>query len=1098
MTVPDRPEGARPIPGPKPYPVIGNLLDMPSGRMMQRLLELSKQYGPMFVLHAADGPRYIAFGLDMIDDLCDDTRFVKYVGAGQRELRKTQASAGLFTADSDDPLWKSAHDILLPAFSQRSIRAYVPLMVDIADQLLLKWERLNPGEAVDVTGDMTRLTLDTIALCGFGYRFNSFYRDTQHPFVAAMMGGLSESQARQRIPPAVVKIRRRAQRKLEADMRYMQDTVQMILDERRASGDPGEDLLGHMLVGKDKDGKVLPDENIVSQCITFLVAGHETTSGLLSFAISYLLKAPEVVARAQAEVDEVLGTDLGVAPTAAQIGKPTYTTQILEETLRLWPTAPAFSRQPLEDTTVGGYEFRAGTPIVAASIVLHRNTDVWGADAWEFNPDHFAVEAREGRPANAYKPFGSGVRACIGRQFALQEAILVLAMVLQRFELIDHANYQLKIKESLTLKPDGLTIQVKERAGRTRSASPAVSDGPSLTQDVRMNPSSQPEPTPVVGNRHGTPLLVLFGSNLGSAEDIATRIARDGTDRGWATTVAALDDRVGSVRMGEASPSRADLPTEGAVVVVSASYNGMPTDNAVAFCDWIRGPKADASGVRYTVFGCGNRDWASTYQAIPTMLDARLEEAGATRVHPRGEGDARGDFDAQFQSWYDGLWDDLGTACGVSAADAAAGAGGPRLTIEAVQNMRTASPVVRSFRAVPATVVANRELTAKAGTPGGRSVRHLEIALPAGTTYQTGDHLGVLPRNDVSLLNRVIARFRLDAGQYVTLRATGGAPTHLPTGEPYPLLAILGGCVELQDVATRPQLTALAASMPAGAARDELAALAGTDDDARARYRERIAVPRRTFLELCEAHPDATLDFAEFLDLLPALRPRYYSISSAPSASADASLTVGVLDEPARRGEGRYHGTCSTHLAAVPEGGTVFALVREPTIAFRPPENPHRPMIMVGAGTGMAPFRGFCQEREALVARGVPIAESLLVLGCRDPEDDLLYADELAGYEKEGVARLLTACSRVPGYPNRYVQHVLEAEADAVWELLQHDAVVYVCGNAATMAPGVRAALASVFRARTLASEADAEAWFAGLRSGGRYLEDIWGETAVV
>ncbi|NMO93468.1 cytochrome P450, partial [Actinomycetospora sp. TBRC 11914] len=591
-SIPDRPEGARPIPGPKPYPVIGNLLDMPAGRTMQQLLVLSKQYGPMFVLHASDGPRYIASGLEMIDDLCDDSRFVKYVGAGQRELRKFQESAGLFTADSDDPLWKSAHEILLPAFSQRAIRAYVPMMVDIAEQLLLKWERLNPGEAVDVTADMTRLTLDTIALCGFGYRFNSFYRDTQHPFVDAMMGALSESQARQRIPPALTKLRPGADRKLHADMGYMQDTVQKILDERRASGDPGEDLLGHMLVGTDKDGKPLPDHNIVSQCITFLIAGHETTSGLLSFAISYLLKAPEVVARAQAEVDEVLGTDLSVAPTAPQIGKLTYVTQILEETLRLWPTAPAFTRQPLEDTTVGGYEFRAGTPIVAASLVLHRNTDVWGADAWDFNPDHFDPARRGDRPPNAYKPFGSGVRACIGRQFALQEAILVLAMVLQRFDFVDYADYQLKIKESLTIKPDGLSIQVRPRPGRTHGA---ISTAPAATP---VEEPTAAAPAPVVGNRHGTPLLVLFGSNLGAAEDLATRIARDGTDRGWATTVAPLDDRVGAVRMGEASPSRADLPTDGAVVVVTASYNGMPPDNAAGFCDWLRGDTASAAGVR--------------------------------------------------------------------------------------------------------------------------------------------------------------------------------------------------------------------------------------------------------------------------------------------------------------------------------------------------------------------------------------------------------------------------------------------------------------------------------------------------------------------
>jgi cytochrome P450 / NADPH-cytochrome P450 reductase len=1086
---PVRPDGVHAIPGPPPKPVVGNLFDLPSGRTIQTVIDLAGRYGPMMHLKVLGQDLYVASGLEMFDDLCDETRFAKFVAKPQQVIGTALPTRGLFTSESGDPLWKSAHEILLPAFSQRSIQGYHPLMVDIADQLLLKWERLNPGEPVDVTADMTRLTLDTIALCGFGYRFNSFYRDTQHPFVEAMMTMLGEGQALLRIPGPIDRFRTRAHRRFAAAIDLMTSTVQAIMDERRASGEAGDDLLGRMLDGVDKAGLSLPDRDMVSQCITFLVAGHETTSGLLSFAVHYLIKNPAVAARAQAEVDEVFGTDLAVPATAAQVAKLVYVPQILSETLRLWPTAPAFFRRPLEDTTVGGYEFRAGTPIMALSTALHRRPEVWGPDAAEFDPDHFDPSRQDARPPNAYKPFGTGVRACIGRQFALQEAILVLAMVLQRFQLVDSANYQLKIKESITIKPEGLTITVRPRPARTQGR--IVSDGPPLTPDVRKEPSSQAAAAPAsLAGRHGTPLLVLFGSNLGAAEDIATRIARDGTDRGWSTTVAPLDDRVGAVRMGEASPSGADLPTEGAVVVVSASYNGMAPDNAAAFCDWVRQEKASAAGVRYSVFGCGNRDWASTYQAIPTMLDARLEAAGAVRVYPRGEGDARGDFDGQFQAWYDGLWDALGTACGVSGADAAAAAGGPRLTVEAVE--------VRSFKAVPATVMVNRELTARAGTPGGRSVRHVEVALPAGTTYQAGDHLGVLPRNDVSLVNRVIARFRLDAGQYVTLRATGGAPTHLPTGEPYPLLGILAGCVELQDVATRPQLTALAASLAPGPARDELAALATTDDQARAAYRERIAAPRRTLLELCEAHPEATLDFAGFLDLLPALRPRYYSISSAPAAAEEVSLTVGVLDEPARSGQGRYRGTCSTHLAAVPEGGTVFALVREPSIAFRPPENPHRPMIMVGAGTGMAPFRGFCQDRAALAARGVPIAESLLVLGCRDPEDDLLYADELARYDKDGVARLVTACSRVPDYPHRYVQHALEAEADTVWDLLQHDAVVYVCGNAATMAPGVRAALTAVFRARTGTGHADADAWFTGLRSGGRYLEDIWGETAVV
>ncbi|MEU7814489.1 cytochrome P450 [Pseudonocardia sp. NPDC049154] len=1067
------------IPGPKGVPLIGNMFEIHQATLIQDLIKVVREWGPMVKLTTPTGPIYVASGLEMVNDLCDDTRFDKLVGLSQREFRKTHKSAGLFTADTDDPLWKSAHDILLPSFSTWAMKGYLDPMIDIAEQLCLKWERLNPDEPIDVTADMTRLTLDTIALCGFSYRFNSFYREGQHPFVEAMMGALHETQARQRLLPAAIKLRRGAQRQLEADSRYMDDTVGRILAERKASGDPGTDLLGHMLVGTDKQGNRLPDHNIVAQCVTFLVAGHETTSGLLSFAIAYLLKHPEVVARAHEEVDRVLGTDPSVPPTVAQVQQLGYVRQILDETLRLWPTAPAFTRQARERTTVGGWgPFEPGQAVVALTPMLHRLTGVWGPDAEEFNPDHVATERLDALPPNAFRPFGSGQRACIGRQFALQEATLVLGMVLQRFELVDHADYQLKIKESLTLKPEGLTITIRPRGGRTWGTTPRQAEAVTIPR----SPALAVAPA----DRHGTPLLVLFGSNLGASEDLASRIARDATDRGYTARTAGLDDAVG------------ELPTEGAVVVVTSSYNGQPPDNAGKFCTWADDTATSAEGVRYTVFGCGNRDWAATYQAVPTRVDAALEARGATRVYPRGEGDARGDFDGQFEAWYAGLWDALGSALGLEAGATAMAGGGPRLAVE-LEQRRTASPILQSYRGQAATVRVNRELTARAGTPGGRSVRHLEIALPTGTTYAAGDHLGVLPRNAMSVVNRVIARFGLDGGQYATLTATGATPTHLPIGEPYPLLGILAGSVELQDVASRAGLAAMAAHMPEGAARDELADLAGTDDEAKARYRERIAVPRRTLLDLLEEHPECDLPFAEYLDLLPPLRPRYYSISSSPSMSAEAAVTVGVLEAPARRGDGStFRGVCSGHLGDVPEGGTVFTFVRQPSIAFRPPENPHVPMIMVGAGTGMAPFRGFLQERQALRARGVPIATSLLFLGCRDPEDDLLYADELKAYEADGVATLIPAFSRVKGYAHRYVQHALEASADQVWEALQHDGVVFVCGNASTMAPGVRAALVAVFRAKTGAGESDGEAWLAGLRASDRYLEDIWGETAVV
>src|SRR5262249_48603849 len=163
----------------------------------------------------------------------------------------------------------------------------------------------------------------------------------------------------------------------------------------------------------------------------------------------------------------------------------------------------------------------------------------------------------------------------------------------------------------------------------------------------------------------------LYGSNLGTTENLAHRIGDDGTAHGFATTVAPLDDYTDK------------LPAQGAVVVVTSSYNGTPPDNATRFCDWLRGSSLASdrlTGVRYTVFGCGDKDWTATYQAIPKLVDAQLAAHGAQRIYLRGEGDAHGDFDGQFQAWYTPLWAALATALGIDAG-AAAAVRGPLYTL---------------------------------------------------------------------------------------------------------------------------------------------------------------------------------------------------------------------------------------------------------------------------------------------------------------------------------------------------------------------------------------------------------------------------------
>ncbi|QUH02694.1 cytochrome P450 [Saccharopolyspora erythraea] len=1066
------------LPSPRGLPVLGNIFCIDSEHPVESLVELGRELGPIFRLDIPGSPggRVFAWGQDLVADLCDDNLFDKRVTGGLGMLRRgTSAGNGLFTSETADPLWRRAHNILMPSFSQQAMSDYLPMMTDIAGQLVQKWERLNPGDEVDVTADTTRLTLDTIALCGFGYRFNSFYREDAHPFVAAMMRVLAESQARIRQLPVQTRLRVRARRRLDEDNATMERLVDQVIQQRRESGETRRDLLGAMLDGVDRQtGERLPDANIRAQCVTFMIAGHETTSGLLSFVLYFLLKNPDVAERAYAEVDRVVGST--AEPTLAQLGELGYLRQIVDETLRLWPTAPAFTRAPYQDAVIGGrYLIPAGTPVTVVTPMLHRDQRVWGTDAEEFHPEHFDPQRREALPPHSFKPFGTGQRACIGQQFARQEAMLVLAMLLQRFEFADVHDYRLSVRTTLTLKPDGMHVQVRPRPGRKIDAA-APRTAPPAERTVQEAPAAPR------ADAHDTPLLVLFGSNLGTSESIASRIAQDGTRRGFDVGLGPLDDYTDA------------LPDRGAVVVVSASYNGTPPDNAGRFCAWISDPATSpdaCAGLHYAVFGCGSTDWASTYQAVPTLLDEQFAAHGALRAYQRGEGNAQGDFDEQYHAWYQGLWPALTCALGLEPELTATGAGAPRLAISLV-NKQTTNPVVMSYRARPATVRVNRELLHHDGDGDRRSTRHLDVALPAGMDYSTGDHLGVLPRNDVELIRRAILRFGLDAGMYVTITPTESSRhTHLPLDEPAPLLGVLASCVELQDTATREQIELLAEYTDDSGQRERLRALAKDTDGC---YRTHVFEPRRSVLELLEEHPGCALPFEVFLDMLPPLRPRYYSISSAPGISSDTcSITTGVLCAPARSGVGEYRGICSNHLARSPAKATVFVFVRKPTIAFRPPENPHTPMIMIGAGTGLAPFRGFLQDRAVLAAQGVPVGRSLLFFGCRNPEVDYLYSDELRDFQQRGVVEVHPAFSRVPGKPRCYVQDQLRSCGDEVMALLDAEAVVYVCGNASTMAPAVRAAFTDLFRARTGTGQADAEAWLAGLKSSGRYLEDIWG-----
>jgi len=1050
------------IPQPKTYGPLGNLPQMDLDQPLQSIVKLANEYGPILRMDLPGRSELFISGHELVADACDESRFDKKIWAPLQKVRAF-AGDGLFTSETSEANWQKAHHILLPSFSQTAMRGYHDKMVDIAVQLIQRWARLNPDESIDVPEDMTRLTLDTIGLCGFNYRFNSFYRQQPHPFITSMMRALGEAMNQLQRLGIQDKLMVITKRQFKHDIGVMYKLVDTIIAERKAHEDSsGDDLLGHMLSGKDPEtGEVLDDENIRFQIITFLIAGHETTSGLLSFALYYLLKNPYKLQKAYEEVDRVLTDPI---PSYSQVRELKYIRMILNETLRLWPTAPAFSLYAKKDTLLAGkYPLKEGESVTVLIPKLHRDTSVWGQDVEEFRPERFEDPSLV--PYDAYKPFGNGQRACIGQQFALQEAALVLGMVLRYFEIIDHTDYQLKVKESLTLKPDDFKIRV-----RLRGTQASFMFAPAETSVPEKQVSEAKAPMPAIES-HNTPLLVLYGSNMGTAEGIAREIADTARYQGFQSEVAPLNEYTGK------------LPKSGAVFIVTASYNGKPPSNAREFVQWLDGVgQGELEGVRFAVFGCGDHNWASTYQHIPRFIDDQLAAKGAERIAIRGESDASGDFEKQVEEWNKRLWPEALHALGLKNI-AVPQQERSTLSIQFVSGL-IGSPLAQNHGAFLASITDNRELQA-AGSE--RSTRHIEIALPEGTDYEEGDHLGVIPQNDPTMIERVLRRYRLEGSDHLVISASGRSAAHLPLDRPISIQDLLSKSLELQEAATRAQLRELAAFTTCPPHKKQLEGL--LEEEA---YRDNILSKRVSMLDLLELYPACELPFERFVELLPPLRARYYSISSSPKASKDlVSITVSVVRGPAKSGSGEYRGVASNYLAGRLIGDDIAMFISVPDSGFRLPDNPEKPIIMVGPGTGLAPFRGFLQARRALKKDGKMLGPAHLYFGCRNSADQI-YHDEMEQFQQEGLVTMHTAFSRAEGKEKTYVQHQMRENAQEIIALLDQGGKLYICGDGSRMAPDVERVLQASYQEIHNVDEQAAGRWLNDLQQEGRYAKDVW------
>lgn len=378
------------------------------------------------------------------------------------------------------------------------------------------------------------------------------------------------------------------------------------------------------------------------------------------------------------------------------------------------------------------------------------------------------------------QPFGNGMRGCIGRSFAWQECLIVLAMLFQNFNFqFDDPSYQLKLKSTLTVKPKDFRMRATLRNGIDATA-----------LEMKLRSSSVPATTEVIVPKNGEqpselkPMSIFYGSNTGTCSAFAARLAKDAAGHGFNAKVDTLDSATDK------------LPKDHPVVIITASYEGQPTDNATHFVEWLKSLKGDElAGVQFAVYGCGHRDWQATFQYIPILVDTLLGERGGERISKRGFADAAGgNMFTEFEGWEDtDFWPAIQKSYGGTASSPDS-VEEPSITVSVSPQSRPTN-LKQDVRG--GMLIENRVLTA----PGIPEKRHVEIKLPSDMVYKAGDYLAILPTNPKKNVRRAITRFGLAWDAVLNIKANG--PTVLPTNVNINAVDILSSYIELAQPATR-------------------------------------------------------------------------------------------------------------------------------------------------------------------------------------------------------------------------------------------------------------------------------------------------------
>lgn len=345
-------------------------------------------------------------------------------------MNKLKAVVGEGLLTSSGSFWLRQRRLIQPAFHRQRLAALGTLMTEATNRRLATWDAVSrAGQPLDVSTEMMHLTLDIIARSMFSTDVSGSVAEVERATGITIADTMRRTQSLFDIPRWVPTSANRA---FLGACRSLDRIVYGFIEERRRSGDTNDDLLSMLLKAQDADtGETMNDLQIRDEVMTIFIAGHETTAIALTWTFYLLSVHPEIARRHLAELEAVLR---GRPPTVDDLPNLPYNRMVIEESMRLYPPAWVVARIPLKDDVIGGYRIPAGSGIFLSSYVTHRHPEFW-ENPEGFDPERFTPERSAGRPRFAYFPFGGGPRLCIGNNFAMLEAQLLLATIAQRYRL---------------------------------------------------------------------------------------------------------------------------------------------------------------------------------------------------------------------------------------------------------------------------------------------------------------------------------------------------------------------------------------------------------------------------------------------------------------------------------------------------------------------------------------------------------------------------------------------------------------------------------------------------------------------------------------